>query len=197
MTKIPTLFQRNHDTDRLVRDEVTPCAEWVIAGEGMATRKFDGTSCLFKGGRWFKRYDAKHGKTPPVEFIPAQESADPVTGHWPGWLPVIPADKWHNEAIKLGMAATGLVAGSFAQMVEFKNGRSYELVGPKIQSNPENALIHVMVEHGQRQVIIHRLTFLDIRATLQQLNIEGVVWHHPDGRMAKIKLKDFGLKRRV
>jgi hypothetical protein len=28
-------------------------------------------------------------------------------------------------------------------------------------------------------------------------NIEGIVWHHPDGRMAKIKGKDFGIKRRV
>lgn len=26
-------------------------------------------------------------------------------------------------------------------------------------------------------------------------DIEGLVFHHPDGRMAKIKLRDFGLKR--
>jgi hypothetical protein len=26
-------------------------------------------------------------------------------------------------------------------------------------------------------------------------NIEGIVWHHPDGRMAKLKLRDFGVKR--
>ena len=24
-------------------------------------------------------------------------------------------------------------------------------------------------------------------------NIEGIVWHHPDGRMVKIKARDFGL----
>ena len=24
--------------------------------------------------------------------------------------------------------------------------------------------------------------------------LEGVVWHHPDGRMVKIKRKDFGYK---
>ena len=26
-----------------------------------------------------------------------------------------------------------------------------------------------------------------------RLDIEGIVWHHPDGRMAKIKRRDFGL----
>ena len=24
--------------------------------------------------------------------------------------------------------------------------------------------------------------------------VEGIVWHHPDGRMVKIKRKDFGFK---
>jgi len=43
MKKIITLFQRNYKTDRLVRNEVTPGAEWVINGEGVATRKYDGT----------------------------------------------------------------------------------------------------------------------------------------------------------
>jgi hypothetical protein len=27
------------------------------------------------------------------------------------------------------------------------------------------------------------------------IDIEGLVFHHPDGRMAKIKLRDFGMKR--
>lgn len=38
MKKIISLFQRNYDGDRLVRNEVTPGAEWVINGEGTATR---------------------------------------------------------------------------------------------------------------------------------------------------------------
>jgi len=29
----------------------------------------------------------------------------------------------------------------------------------------------------------------------KERNIEGIVWHHPDGRMAKIKARDFGIKR--
>ena len=38
MQKIISLFQRNYDGDRLVRNEVVPGAEWVIAGEGVASR---------------------------------------------------------------------------------------------------------------------------------------------------------------
>lgn len=45
MQKIISLFCRNHETDRLVRDEIVPGAEWVAAGEGIATLKIDGTSC--------------------------------------------------------------------------------------------------------------------------------------------------------
>jgi hypothetical protein len=83
MQKIISLFQRNYEGDRQVRDEVTPGAEWVIAGEGVATRKLDGTCCLLDGD-YFKRYDAKQGKKTPIGFFPAQEP-DPVTGHWPGF----------------------------------------------------------------------------------------------------------------
>ena len=62
MKKIISLFQRNYDGDLLVRDEVVPGAEWVIAGEGVATRKFDGTCCLVRDGKLFKRYEVKAGK---------------------------------------------------------------------------------------------------------------------------------------
>ena len=50
MRKIISLFQRNYDGDRLVRNEVVPGAEWVVAGEGVATRKWDGTACLVENG---------------------------------------------------------------------------------------------------------------------------------------------------
>lgn len=52
MKKIISLFVRNYDGDRLVRDEIVPGAEWVVAGEGVATVKFpfgmswaDGAPC--------------------------------------------------------------------------------------------------------------------------------------------------------
>lgn len=182
MKKIISLFQRNYDGDRLVRDEVVPGAEWVLAGEGVATQKFDGTACRIEFGRLFKRYDAKHGKQPPAGFIPCQ-SPDPVTGHWPGWVPVredAKEDKYHVEARK--------------EQPYLPDG-NYELVGPKIQGNPENYQHHRLVPHGVMMMDPPR-SFEALREWFMGKDIEGIVWHHPDGRMVKIKKKDFGLRRK-
>jgi hypothetical protein len=59
--KILTLFKRDYEGKRLVYDEVVPGAEWVAAGEGVATVKWDGTCCRIHDGRLYKRYDAKNG----------------------------------------------------------------------------------------------------------------------------------------
>lgn len=180
MRKIISLFQRNYDGDRLVRNEVVPGAEWVLAGEGVATRKFDGTCCLVRDGKLFKRYDAKNGKTPPVGFEPAQEP-DAKTGHWPGWLPVGdgPEDKWHREAME-----------NSKFNVVFYDG-TCELIGPNIQGNSENVRIHMLVPHGIEQLPDAPRDFDGIKDYLASRTIEGIVWHHPDGRMVKIKRKDF------
>lgn len=99
MRKIPTLFVReflpNHKI--LITDQVTPGCEWVLAGEGVATRKLDGTCTLVQDGRLYKRYDAKNGKPIPPNAVPCQPEADPITGHLPCWMPVSetdPGDKW-------------------------------------------------------------------------------------------------------
>ena len=67
MEKIISLFQRNYDEDRLIRDEITPGAEWVVAREGCAMTKLDGTCCLVKRGLLFKRYEAKRGRSVPFD----------------------------------------------------------------------------------------------------------------------------------
>ncbi len=66
MQKIISLFQRNYDGDRLVRDEVTPGAEWVINGEGIATVKWDGTCCMIKDGVMMR----KKAKRPRKDLSP-------------------------------------------------------------------------------------------------------------------------------
>jgi hypothetical protein len=179
MEKIISLFQRNYETDHLVRDEVVPGAEWVPAGEGVATYKWDGTSCLVRGGAIFKRYDAKPGRTPPTGFEKSGEP-DPVTGRVQGWVPVGdgPEDRWHREAF---IADPGLPDGT------------YELIGPKVQGNPYRLDNHKLVRHGGVEMPAFPRSFEQIRSALERmLYTEGVVWHHPDGRMVKIKRKDFG-----
>lgn len=187
MKKIISLFKRDYDGqnpkglgNRLVYNEIVEGAEWVVAGEGIATRKWDGTSCLWQAGKLYKRYDAKHGKTPPAGFVAAQKP-DPVTGHWPGWLLVTdkPEDRWHAEAV-----------------VEFDGpDGTYELIGPKVQGNPEGVTMHILVRHGAHELPDAPRSFDGLREYLRTANIEGIVWHHPDGRMVKIKTKDFGFSR--
>ena len=176
MKKIVSLFQRDYEGTRLVLNQVVPGAEWVVAGEGVATRKYDGTCCLVRDGRLYKRFDCTQGRQPPSGFMPAQDP-DPTTGHWPGWLLVGdgPEDRWHREAFE---AAGNLPDGT------------YELLGPKIQGNPDGFDTHVLIPHG-KEILDAPRDFDGLKAWLEPLTIEGVVWHHPDGRMVKIKRRDF------
>lgn len=177
MEKIISLFQRNYDGDRLVRDEIVPGAEWVVQGEGIATVKWDGTSCLVRNGQLFKRYDAKPGRKPPAGFERSGEP-DAVTGRVQGWVPVGdgPEDRWHREAFH------GQTDGT------------YELCGPKVQGNPHGFNTHVLIKHGADTIHHEPRDFDGLRAYFPKHAMEGIVWHHSDGRMVKIKARDFGIK---
>src|SRR4051794_21232683 len=116
MQKIPTMFERDWNGDRSrVLDQVHPGCEWVLAGEGTATRKIDGTCCLIRDGKLYKRQEFKQGQALPADFEEA--GFDPETGKRVGWRPVGegPEDKWHREG--------------FANLVDKADG-TYELVGP-------------------------------------------------------------------
>lgn len=189
MIKIKSLFQRNYDGDRQVRDEVVPGSEWVQAGEGTATRKFDGMGIKIHDGKVYQRYDAKTGRTPPADFQPAQEKPDPETGHWPGWVPVAKTMTHVFEAIS-----------AFEKVFGVAGDGTYEVCGPKIGTrhgpNPENLESHVLCKHGAVVLLDVPTTFNELREYLVNKNIEGIVWWHPDGRMVKIKSKDFGIERK-
>ena len=180
MKKIPSLFKRNYET-HVVYNEVTEGCEWVTLGEGIATRKYDGTACMVKDKVLYKRYDAKK-KGIPINGIACQPEPDPATRHWPWWVPVTCSseDKYYREAF------TG----------DERNG-TYELCGPKINGNPEKYDFHVLIPHGMEKCLLCPRTFNEVRDFIKEQGIEGIVWHHPDGRMCKIKLRDFGIKREI
>ena len=182
MKKIPSLFVRDFEGDpSFVTRRVTPDCEWAVEGQGYAMVKWDGTACMLRDDVMFKRYDAKPGRTPPAGFEPCQAEPDPHTGHHPGWAPVTAADKWHLQA--------------FSDLGNRVNG-TYELIGPKVQGNPYGIDRHILIPHWMIYAtgIQHPVTFDSIRRYLQQTRIEGIVWHHTDGRMAKIKARDFALE---
>lgn len=188
MKKIPTIFDRDWDGDRsrVVNSPHRDC-EWVFAGEGFATRKIDGTCCRVNGGKLFKRRELRKGEAPPTNF--EMIGADSETGKVVGWVPVGdgPEDRWHREAFERGDLNGDPVPDG-----------TYELVGPKVQGNPEGYREHRLVPHIFEALGMAEQpprTFDGLREWLAGKDIEGIVFHHPDGRMGKIKLRDFGLKR--
>ena len=73
---------------------------------------------------------------------------------------------------------------------------TYELVGPKVQANPENWPDHSLIMHRKAKAFENvPRTFDEIKGWMSGKDIEGIVFHHPDGRMSKIKKSDFGMKR--
>lgn len=180
MKKIPTIFERDWTGDRSrVLDKPNPECAWVFAGEGKATRKLDGTSCLVRDAKLYKRREVRADQSQPADFELVEY--DETTQKAVGWVPVGdgPEDRYHREAFANG---------------EFTDG-THELIGPKVQGNPEHAKHHILIPHSDCAVHEVPRDFDGIRASLLNLDVEGFVWHHPDGRMAKIKARDFGIKR--
>lgn len=196
MKKIISLFERDFAGDpSRVLNRITAGAEWVAAGEGVATRKWDGTAVMILAGKLFARFDAKNGKTPPPDFTPAQDP-DPITGHWPGWIPVgnNPNYKWHRRAFER------IIEHSQKNDVPLLLEGTFELIGPHFQGNPEKRDEDTFILHGTPRLDVDGQppvprTFDELREWFRGRDIEGIVWHHPDGRMVKIKKSDFGLKR--
>ncbi len=181
MRKIPTIFERDWDGDRsrVVNVQNSSCG-WVFDGLGTATQKLDGTSCLVRDGKLYKRREIKSGQPAPADFEVAD--VDLETGKTVGWVPVGDGaeDRWHREAWKISWYEDG----------------TYELLGPKVQGNPERKAFHALWRHDEAPFFNDApRTFDSLKEWLADKDIEGLVWHHPDGRMAKIKKRDFGLKR--
>lgn len=182
MKKIPCLFVRQFHGDGTftITEGATPGCEWVLAGEGRATRKWDGSAVMVREGVLYARYDAKKGKAPVGGAIPCTEAPDAVTGRWPHWVRADrPQDKWLREA--------------YANAGPQPNG-TYEAIGPNINGNADGWHIHILVPHGHMRCDDVPLSFAGIRLVIKTLPWEGLVFHHPDGRMAKIRRDDFGFE---
>ena len=67
---------------------------------------------------------------------------------------------------------------------------------PKIHSNHEQIVAHWLIPHdGATQYYSISLSFDGIRDFMADKDIEWLVFHHEDGRMAKIKKRDYQLSR--
>lgn len=182
MKKIPTLFIRKFlgKDSFILTKTVTPGYEWVLSGEGVATIKIDGSCTAIINGTFYKRYDAKRGKQPPLDAIPCCPS-DPITGHWPHWVIVgnnEKADQWFLSAYENAGGKT-LADGT------------YEAIGPHFQNNPYGLTEDILKRHGTQIVEVER-TFEGIKEYLEKNYVEGIVFWKDGVPQCKIRRRDFG-----
>lgn len=188
MKKISTLFvvtyHEKWDSSGIISDAVRSENSWVFddSKKVVATVKFDGSSAMVLDGKLYKRYDAKKGKCIPIGAIPCQEAADPISGHFPHWIlcsETNPADRYFIEAF-----------------TEFLPDGTYELCGEQVGINAEKIVGHMLIPHGKCIINID-FSFDAIKEYLSDPmnDIEGIVFHHQDGRMCKIRKGDFGISR--
>lgn len=169
MQKIPTMFARDETRKgHPVMDQIKPECQWVLDGEGTATRKLDGTNVKIADGVLYKRQKPKERDYDEAAYVPCRRDD--------------PADRWAFEAFDaLRDQADGV----------------YELIGPKVQGNPEKRTVHGLVRvvpcDPSLELAGVPRDFAGLLTYLAASHIEGIVFHHPDGRMAKIKRRDFGL----
>jgi hypothetical protein len=180
MEKIPTIFERDgrfHVVDRPRAD----CA-WVFDGEGAATEKLDGTNV---------RLTVRCGTLVRVEKRRNPSREQKQRGIVDGWyVDAGPEDKW------IMAAADGTDVSAWPD-----GEHSCEAIGPRVQGNPLGLAAHVCVPFNLRVPVYADVPrdFAGLRSFLATADSvyapgnrpEGIVFHHPDGRRAKIKRKDF------
>ncbi len=182
MQKIETIFDR--DEHFKVTSKVRAGTEWVFTGEGLATEKIDGTNI---------RITVALGKVVKVEKRRNPTREEKAQGQEPGYLDAHesdPSDKHIFRAVN-GTDVFQLANGSY----------SCEAIGPKIQGNPLGLSTPTCYLFTVNPCIIPNTprTFEGLQEFFKAFEsiyspghkAEGIVFHHPDGRMAKIKVKDF------
>jgi len=171
MQKIPTMFERDESVKgHPVKDHIKTECYWVVDGEGVATHKLDGTNVKIEAGALYKRQKPASGDYDEASYVLVDSGE--------------PENKYIWEAF---------------EALDDKQDGIYEALGPKIQGNPEklarHRLIRVVPFNENFTLNDAPRTFDALKEYLANKDIEGIVFHHPDGRMAKLKKRDFGLKR--
>lgn len=211
--------QRDKQHNRyLAIDEINPSCQWVFDGEGIPTIKWDGTAVLIhKNGQIataqnddgvfeylghvlqaYQRYASTESLTKDVMDSKGWLLADvrKDNGRHIYWIPV--KDKWILEAFQNYFNREAMSGNLIFE-------GTYEAIGPKINNNRYKADRHTLIRHGWGNGCFDSMTlsYTGIKEFLRTFKLqipeiyndsvfhEGIVFHHPDGRMAKIRRSDF------
>jgi len=182
MQKIETIFDRGENFR--VLDKPRAGTEWVFAGEGIATEKVDGTNI---------RLIVSSGKVAKVEKRRNPTREEKASGAEPRYIDAHredPADKHIFKAV------------DNTDTHDWSDGAwSCEAIGPKIQGNPLGLDKPICYPFTLRPTILTDVprTFAGLKTYFNNFESkysprhkgEGIVFHHSDSRMAKIKVRDF------
>lgn len=209
MKKMPVIFDLHFDEDgdrtvlHTIRGNIRDLVNKTLA-EGkkiVPTFKRDGTAVFRDAdGEWFTRRAVRPGKEAPEGFIPLE--TDPNTEITFGWEPKESSSmkKFLNRAIARFIEDNG---------TEPPKGATFELLGPKINGNPEKVTADELRIHGCERATefptIQEILAADdpfemlepIFADFRTRNIEGIVFWTADkgGTLIepcfKVRCKDF------
>lgn len=183
MEKIPTIFERG-DGFKVI-DQPREGCEWVFAGEGVSTEKLDGTNI---------RVTLRSGEVVRVEKRRNPSKVQKKKGIVDGWY--VDADEYASEDRWIFEAVRGTETDAWPD-----GEHPCEALGPRIQGNPLELQSHICVPFNLEVPTIEEMprSFDGLQRALAELEsryapghlAEGIVFHHADGRRAKIKRKDF------
>ena len=158
------------------------------------TAKIDGTCCRIKNGKLQKRRDIKKGRKIPSDW----EETSNNMGHQIGFMPIDKNDKWHLDCMTSNgeninvLKKIGRSIAIINTPITELEGKTVELIGPKIQGNPHEVSQHCVYIHGDIQIknsfIINKLS--DTKNMFLNNPImsyfEGIVVHFSNGNLYKL-----------
>lgn len=183
MHKIPTIFERDWEGNHAVIDKYIIHPSFMA--ESKATEKIDGMNVRLTVRNFtIVRLEKRRN---PDKIQKAKGITDP----------------WYVDATEGDPQDKFLwAAARNTDLTIMLDGEwSGEAVGPNIQGNPLNLEKNIVMIFTLNQAPLFNNVPNDYEGLKAWLplqeskygkgKIEGIVWHHPSGRMAKIKTKDF------
>lgn len=199
MKKMSVMLDTHWDDNgnRHVSNRLSDKAREILstATEVRVTRKWDGVATMLDdNGDWWVRRCVKKGKKAPAVFLPVE--TDPNTGHTFGWEP-------YQQSSRTKLLAEAVENAAEAGIILTPG--TYELVGPKINGNPDKVDGHQLKAHGEvpgvdadRFDVASVLDTDDPVGLLKPLfaqyradGVEGVVLWVDGVPMLKLRAKDF------
>ena len=167
MKPIPNLFLPHDDNPSRVTKIINPECDWVTSGSGIAKRYYDGTFYMLQADHLYRHHEVKKGEIMPDVFMLTW--TDSKTGTMHGWSDVIEGDSDYELLSHFNSGDVGIFV--------FKEG---------VMHNINKTQDYVVLPKGSRN-------YDGLSNWIKNMNIDGVLFKNPDGRMAVVTRKQLGL----